>query len=443
MATGVVQSAVELTSSAASVAKAPSPAGSAEEALLCFVNKKSGGGAGTRVYNSYVELLGAGNVVDLGVLSGNSELDATLAKYAGAPHFGARILACGGDGTGGWLLAAVDRVTHAAQQSAPDTKCSFSLAMMPLGTGNDMSRQFRWGTGFSRRMLSARWVERVRAAQKRPLDRWKVIVWPSKTDPGDQPPPVMTVHTEASHPTKGTIHKAVRRGNSFSGAGEEEHSKADGLEQPTGDPDFFTGTFTNYFSLGSDAKVANAFHVARDANPKAFKSQIGNQIYYARMGATVGGLFGCLPCCCPRTPPRLSADGVQLFVRTAASPPGDVGQAANRVEIPKGVRALAFLGLTNYGGGRNLWGRMPSTQWTKPSICDGVLDIVGFTSPVQMGCVMGCNYFRSAVRIAQGTEVKVEMPNRNFVQIDGEPWVQSSAIIEIICEPDKAQMLQG
>ena len=70
MATGVVQSAVELTSSAASVAKAPSPAGSAEEALLCFVNKKSGGGAGTRVYNSYVELLGAGNVVDLGRCEG-------------------------------------------------------------------------------------------------------------------------------------------------------------------------------------------------------------------------------------------------------------------------------------------------------------------------------------------------------------------------------------
>ena len=47
-----------------------------------------------------------------------------------------RILTCGGDGTVGWILSTLDSLRI---RPAPP------VAVMPLGTGNDLSRTLNWG----------------------------------------------------------------------------------------------------------------------------------------------------------------------------------------------------------------------------------------------------------------------------------------------------------
>ena len=132
---------------------------------------------------------------------------------------------------------------------------------MPLGTGNDLSRSFGWGGGFSSSMCERAWVERhVLSAVPAQVDRWKVLIWPEKvqdhTSDSDLPP-VMTVHREMVHPTRGSFHKVTREGQSMSGAMRRESNAALALGHTDDDdePEFYSGVYCNYFSVGMDAHV--------------------------------------------------------------------------------------------------------------------------------------------------------------------------------------------
>lgn len=81
-----------------------------------------------------------------------------------------RVLVCGGDGTVAWVLDTIE-------------KCNFEspppVAVLPLGTGNDLSRILQWGGGFSavegQGGLST-FLHDVDHAAITMLDRWNVNI---------------------------------------------------------------------------------------------------------------------------------------------------------------------------------------------------------------------------------------------------------------------------
>ncbi|XP_069451063.1 diacylglycerol kinase theta isoform X2 [Ovis canadensis] len=195
--------------------------------LLVFVNPRSGGLKGRDLLCSFRKLLNPHQVFELssgGPLPG-------LHVFSQVPCF--RVLVCGGDGTVGWVLAALEDVRHRLACPEP------AVAILPLGTGNDLGRVLRWGAGYSGEDLFSVLLS-VDEADAVLVDRWTILL-------------------DAHEPAGG------------------EDSEAD-AEPPK------IVQMSNYCGIGIDAELSLDFHQAREEEPGKFTSRLHNKGVYVRVG---------------------------------------------------------------------------------------------------------------------------------------------------------------
>ncbi|KAI8473588.1 MAG: diacylglycerol kinase accessory domain-containing protein [Monoraphidium minutum] len=369
--------------------------------LIAFINAKSGGRVGPRLAQVLSRALGTSQVFDLSENSPERVLRALwrnldAQEAAGNPAAALvrsrlRILVCGGDGTVAWVFKTI---TDLGLQPPPP------VAIMPLGTGNDLSRSFKWGPAFMYRWIKGHAnvyasLKRIADADVGELDAWQLRV----TVPG--------AGAEMPHTY------ALQRVDAAAAAGGASACAAT----------LGSGRFFNYFSVGGDAQAAFGFHHLREARPGWAGSRLANQFWYSWYSCSSGWFCNAIP--------SVSAFSNVEVLR---------GGAWEALTVPPTIKALVVVNLQSYGGGRNIWGtkmrpdKARRRGFVEPSVDDGMIEVVGFTHGWQAMAVMITQARAThAKRLGQASGIRLTLrggppggpPRPVYMQLDGEPWCQA------------------
>ncbi|CAL8097018.1 unnamed protein product [Calicophoron daubneyi] len=329
--------------------------------LLIFLNPKSGGNQGSALLRKFQWLLNPRQVFDL--TQGGPRMGLEL--FNRVPNL--RVLACGGDGTVGWLLSVIDEM-----RMSPTPP----VAVLPLGTGNDLARTLRWGPGYADEPIS-KVLKNVENGEVVSLDRWRVHseLLPNVASPCD---------------------------------GETEDG---GVHQRHVSETLPLKVFNNYFSLGADAATALEFHESREANPEKFNSRLKNKIFYAGCG------------------------GKDLLLRSWRDLCDHITLTCDEKDYTPLIRSLRphvilFLNIPRYGSGTLPWGQPSSAGGFEPQrFDDGLIEVIGLSSTTLALIQVGGH----GDRICQCRTVKMTTDKIIPMQLDGEPCRLLPSKIEISC----------
>ncbi|GAA28255.2 diacylglycerol kinase [Clonorchis sinensis] len=327
--------------------------------LLVFVNLKSGGCQGLDLIVAFRRLLNPFQVFNLdygGPLPG---------LYCFRHLSSYKILICGGDGTVGWTLSCLDIVGQDAACNSPP------IAPLPLGTGNDLARVLRWGSGYSSTEDPLSILKDVVAAEEVQLDRWTFVVRPAEEFKDETK---LALETQNNAPTTN-----------------EENS--------------IMIIMNSYFGIGIDADLSLDFHNARSENPSKFNSRIHNKGVYFKIG--LRKMMNRTACKDLHKQIVVVADGKLLTL-----PP---------------IEGLIVLNIHSWGGGANPWGLEKDDVFSKPTHYDGLLEVVGISGVVHMGQIY--SGLGSGIRLAQAGHVRKSVRARLCVPC--EPHSYFSFVISV------------
>ncbi|KAK1322966.1 Diacylglycerol kinase 4 [Acorus calamus] len=297
-----------------------------------------------------------------------------------------RIMVAGGDGTVGWVLGSLGELYSQNRLPIPP------VGIIPLGTGNDLSRSFGWGGSFPFVWKSAvkRSLNRAVTGSICRLDSWHVVVSMPAGETVELPHSLKHIGDDCTS----------EQDADFEGDLPEKVSR-------------FEGVFYNYYSIGMDAQVAYGFHHLRDEKPYLAQGPITNKSWDTMdKGLDYGKAWMC-------------------------------------------VRAIVALNLHNYASGRNPWGHlkpeyMEKRGFVEAHVDDGLLEIFGLKQGWHASFVMV--ELISAKHIAQAAAIRIEIRGgqwkQSYMQIDGEPWKQPisrdySTFVEIKRVPHQSLLING
>ncbi|CAK9325785.1 unnamed protein product [Citrullus colocynthis] len=402
--------------------------GSPESPMVVFINPRSGGRHGLLLKERLQMLISEEQVFDLTDVKPHEfvryglkclELLAELGDASAKDiREKIRVMVAGGDGTVGWVLGCLLELEKKGRLPVPP------VGVIPLGTGNDLSRTFGWGGSFPFAWKSAikRSLDRATIGQICKLDSWHVIL---STPSGE--------NVELPHCMKPTEEHALDESLEIEEALSEKASCHEGV-------------FYNYFSIGMDAQVAYGFHHLRNEKPYLAQGPIANKLIYSGYSCGQGWFFTT----CSSDP---SLRGLKNILRMHVKKVNCSDW--EQVLIPSSVRSLVALNLNNYGSGRHPWGNltpeyMEKRGFVEAQVDDGLLEVFGLKQGWHASLVMG--ELISAKHIVQAAAIRFELRGGEwkdaFLQMDGEPWKQPmsnefSTFVEIKRVPSQSLMISG
>ena len=238
--------------------------------LIVVVNTKSGPQAGPTLGPALLRRLNPLQIVCVPAASP----DPALRLLGRLP--GARVLAVGGDGTVGWVLSCLDRIradadaARAAARAAglplPPPFHPPPVAVLPLGTGNDLARVLGWGGGLAGWAagggVAAALAAVDTASTDALVDRWAVDVRPLQ----EPRAPSRRDRAAATLARVGSLGGRARRRRGSTADAEPaapipRHPPPLAATAPSK-----SLVATNYVGFGVDAKVALDFHAVREGD---------------------------------------------------------------------------------------------------------------------------------------------------------------------------------
>lgn len=363
--------------------------------LLVFVNSRSGSQQGHLLIMQLRRLLNPIQVWDLAD-GGPRQILESFCVFSRL-----RILVCGGDGTVSWIFSTLEDMD--IERKWPP------IAILPLGTGNDLARVHGWGGGYNNEPLTSI-LKQVSESYVSMLDRWELSI------------------TETSSKNKKKVRKEVKN-------------------------------FFNYLGVGVDAQTALQVHNLRNSRPTWFFSRVVNKAMYGIFGAedmiTASSVH-------IRKEIKLIADGVVIplpedsqgiILLNIDSYAGGVPlwayslkpEVTDKTRRHKLKRSVSLEKLRHMPLGRSrsfetlddMMGPLSDEQrYSRVTACDrqgscqdGLLDVVSVRGTFHLGQIrVGLS---NAQKLCQCKELTIIIKNKAPIQIDGEPWRQTKCKLHI------------
>uniref|UniRef100_A0A0N4Z1N0 Diacylglycerol kinase n=1 Tax=Parastrongyloides trichosuri TaxID=131310 RepID=A0A0N4Z1N0_PARTI len=329
--------------------------------VLVLINPKSGGNIGNEIFEQFLQLLHPRQVYSLNEFTP----DEIINKFKNIENY--RIIVGGGDGTITWVQEAFDRCGYNGDNRPP-------MMILPIGTGNDLSRSLKWGGG----VIKIKPLELLKKMEKSKivfLDRWKIDI----------------------------------------------DKKDDEIKLPA-------TIFNNYFSIGIDAQICHKFHKKRETNPELFSNRTRNKLHYVEIGAIELFTRSWREFCddiniiCDGEP--LIIEGLDLEGICLLNTPFIHGGTNMSHDKKKSVCIVAGKYIK-----RCIRGKKNEKILAPKCIGDGLIEIIGFKNMIHIISLR--SGFKEPLSLAQVKDIQISTRKQFPMQIDGEPWLQNPCDIHI------------